>query len=144
MSETNFKSTDNVIFKISLFFIYFSFLTSGVGNFFLKLKLPFDISTLGIYFLFAFQLITGTLKINKQVSLLLLLIFTQTFLINFNNISLDLSFRHFLGLTLFVVTFFSFISSYRMRLDYILTSYFNLTLFVSFFSIIQLFFFCII
>jgi hypothetical protein len=31
-----------------------------------------------------------------------------------------------------------------MRLDYILTSYFNLTLFVSFFSIIQLFFFCII
>jgi hypothetical protein len=141
MNKSSIFLKDHYLYKISLILVCFSFLTSGLGNTIFKIKLPFDISTLGIYTLFLLQLLTRTLTINKYALFIFLFIVIQTFIYNFDYISFVLSFKHFLGLFLFVVTIFSFVSNFKHRITDLISSYFSLSVFVACFSIFQLVFF---
>jgi hypothetical protein len=141
MNKSSSFLNNHYLYEISIILLYFSFLTSGLGNTIFKIKLPFDISTLSIYLLFVLQLLTRTLTINKYTLFIFLFIVIQTFIYNFNYISFMLSFKHFMGLFLFVLTIFSFVSNFKHRIPDLISSYFSLSAFVACFSIFQLVFF---
>jgi hypothetical protein len=143
MSNLN-KSSNNFFYKLSLYSIFFSFLTVGVGNHLLGIEFPFDISTLGIYFLFLIQIFSFTLLINRTISYIFIFIFIQTFILNFGFIDINSSLRHFIGLFIFTLSLFTFISNYRNRINDIVYSYYKFSFFLSLFAIVQLLLFLLV
>jgi hypothetical protein len=129
MSEI--KNSHEKLYKILLISFILCFLTSGLGNHFFGIELFTDISTLLIYFIFVIQLLTNSLKFSKIILYTWLYIIVQTFILNYYYIDFLSSFKQFIGLILYSLTAFSFISIYKGKIINIIISYYRFSLLIS-------------
>jgi len=115
-----------------------SFALLGFGNYIAGMRLPLEYSTFLIFIVLVLQIISGTFKFSKFLCFVLLAIAIQTFLINSTNLSDPRVISHFIGLTLLVLTAFSFVSYFRDKLFSFVISYYKLVYYISLFSIFQI------
>ena len=93
--------------------IFLSLLTDAIGDNIFSLPLFTNLSTLFIYLALFLQVVFGTLHLPKVLLAIFIYIFFQTFIIEFNSNSFVSSFKHFLGLAIFSIVIFSYISINR-------------------------------
>ncbi len=133
-----------VVFKVIITCYILSLATQGFGSTIFGYFVYTDISTLFIYFVFLFQIATGTLRLNKILIILFIYIFFQTFVFNYNTISEASELKNFsspekqyIGLILFSTSFFSFISFYQNRLSSIIKIYYKFVFVIACFVLLQ-------
>jgi hypothetical protein len=120
-----------------------SFATEGFGNNIFGYAIFTNVSTLFIYFALLFQIITLRVRFPKILLIIYSLIFIQTFIINFNLSTIFLSFKHFLGILVFSVSIFSFVTVYKDRITDIVVIYYKYVYFVVILAIFEVLLFVI-
>ena len=115
-----------------------SFALLGFGNYIAGVRFPLEYSTFLIFIVLVLQIISGTFKFNKFLCFVLLAIAIQTFLINSTNLTDPRIISHFIGITLLVLTAFSFVSYFRDKLFSFVISYYKLVYYISLFSLFQI------
>ena len=91
-----------------------------------------------IFIVLILQIISGTFKFSKFLIFVLLAIAIQTFLINSSNFKDPRIVSHFIGITLLILTTFSFVSYFRDKLFSFVISYYKLVYYISLFSLFQI------
>jgi hypothetical protein len=120
-----------------------SFSTEGFGNYLFGYGLFTNVSTLFIYLALVFQMITLTVRFPKILLIVYSLILIQTFVINFNLSTILPSLKQFLGIIVFSVSIFSFVTVYKDRIVDIMVIYYKYVYFVVILAIFEVFFFVI-
>ena len=115
-----------------------SFALLGFGNYIAGVRFPLEYSTFLIFIVLVLLIISGTIKFNKFLCFVLLAIAIQTFLINSTNLTDPRIISHFIGITLLVLTAFSFVSYFRDKLFSFVISYYKLVYYISLFSLFQI------
>jgi hypothetical protein len=118
------KETSFVLVSICIFL---SLLTDAVGDYIFSIPLFTNLSTLFIYLALFLQVVFSTLHLPKVLVTIFLYIFFQTFIIEFNSESFVSSFKHFLGLVIFSIVIFSYISVNRGSIIKIAKMYYQFT-----------------
>jgi hypothetical protein len=134
-------SEGNFIFNLSLSFILLSFSTLGFENSLFGITMFTDVSTLFVYLTFLTLVFSGKVRIGKFLAILYLFVFFQTFIVNFPNTFLVSTLKQYIGLILFSITLFSFISVYRYRIVNIIQIYYKFVLILAGIGILQCVFF---
>jgi hypothetical protein len=134
-------SEGNFIFNLSLSFILLSFSTLGFENSLFGITMFTDVSTLFVYLSFFTLIFSGKLRISKFLVIVYLFVFFQTFIVNFPNTFLVSTLKQYIGLILFSITLFSFISVYRYRIVNIIQIYYKFVLILAGIGILQCVFF---
>lgn len=125
-------------FKFNLLCILFALATNGFGDTIFGINLGSNVTTIFIYIALLFQLITSNLRFPKILLTIFLYIILQTFVINYSTISFISSLKQFIGIVLFSISIFSFISVYRYRIVDIVRGYYTFTFILAIIAIIQL------
>lgn len=128
---------NNGVYVIVTVCFALSFLFLGMGSHIFGLPFFTDLSTFFIYVAFIVQLLTGYVRISRFIVWVALFIILQTFMLNIYYIDLASSLKHFIGLFLFGLVIFTFVSVFRYNLRAMLKAFFNFCFWVSFFSIFQ-------
>lgn len=134
-------SEGNFIFNLSLSFILLSFSTLGFENSLFGFTIFTDVSTLFLYLTFFTLIFSGKLRIGKILIIVYIFVFFQTFIVNFSNTFLVSTLKQYIGLILFSITLFSFISVYRYRIVNIIQIYYKFVLILAGIGILQCVFF---
>lgn len=130
-TKTNFNFYFTIICYIS------SFVSSGLGNTIFNHFVYTDVSTLFIYIAILFQISTKTLRVPRILSILYIYIFFQTFLFNIRSLG-DISIiKQYLGLVIFSISLFSFISINRNRIVQIVIIYYRFVFGITCVAILQ-------
>lgn len=135
------SSEGNLIFNLALSFIFLSLSTLGFENSLFGIVIFTDVSTLFLYLTFLTLVCSGKLRIRKFLVILSLFIFFQTFILNFPATFSISIFKQYIGLILFSVTLFSFVSVYRDRIVNIIQIYYKFVLILACIGIVQCVFF---
>lgn len=138
---SQFNAWDKLNYKITLTCFLIAFTTLGFGNHLFGVVLPTDVSTFLICIIFIIQLLSNSLQFSRLLLFTWLYIFFQTFILNWLYIDFQSSFKHFIGLVLFSVVSFSFLSRNRDKLNSIIQIYYKFCFYLVCLAIIQLFFF---
>jgi len=124
-------------FKLTITCIILSLASIGIGSHLFGFDIFTDVSTLFIYLTLLFQIATRTLRFPKILGIVYAYIIVQTFLINISSISFFSSLKHFIGLIIFSLSIFSFVSVYRNRLIQIIQIYYKFALAIACIGILQ-------
>lgn len=112
-------------FHLTLTGIVLSLATTGFGNHIFGFTLFTDVSTIFIFITLVLQIIADTFRFPKLLIFLFIYIFIQTFVYNFFYISILSSLKQYIGLIIFSLSIFSFVSVYRDRLIDIVRVYYQ-------------------
>jgi len=124
-------------FHLTISCFILAFATDGLGFTFLGLPLFTTISTLFIYLALMIQIATHNIRLPKILAIVFAYIFIQTFIVNAFTISFFSSFKTFIGLILFSISIFSFVSVYRNRIVEIIRIYFRYVFIIACLGILQ-------
>jgi hypothetical protein len=111
--------------------------TEGFGNYIFGFQIITNISNFFIFTALIFQILSNKLHVPKIVLVLFLLILVHTFIINFSINSYYSSLKHIIGLFLFSVSFFSFVTTYKDRIVDILDNFYKFIFIDSLIAIFQ-------
>lgn len=125
------------IFRILSVCFFCAFVLFGISNHLFGMEFFTDFSTFFIYLCFLVQLFTNKIRIAGLLISVSIFIILQTFVLNIGYIDFASSLKHFIGLFLFIVVIFSFVSVYRYKLKEILHLFFNFCFWLSCFAIFQ-------
>ena len=131
-------SSNKQVFRLTQFCIILSFATMGFGDYFFGINVSTNVATLFIYLTLLIQILSKTLRLPKFLSIIYIFIIIQTFILNSNNISSTGSIKHFIGLVIFSLSLFSFVSVHRDRIINIVQTYYRLVIIIVSISIIQI------
>lgn len=124
-------------FDLILYCFILALATSGMGSNIFGFPLFTDVSTLFIYLALLIQYLSGNLRLPKILILIYAGIVVQTFLINLFHIPLASTVKHFLGLIVFSISTFSFVSVYRDRILKMAQVYYYFTFGLACLAILQ-------
>ena len=136
--------TDTLVYKVCLWLFLFGFATVGFGNFIVGIELPTNVSTFTVYIVFFIQLFTNSLRFSKFLLYLWIYICLQTFVLNWNYINFQSSFKYFIGFVLFSLVSFSFFSTNRHKMKSIMQVYYKFCFFIACLGIFQVFLFSLL
>jgi hypothetical protein len=131
------KAYLNLDFKLVSACFIFSIATQGFGSTVFGYNIFTDVSTLFVYLALLIQAANNTLRFSQILLVMFVYILIQTFAYNFYNITIIPSLKHFLGLIIFSVSVFSFISVHRDRIIEIVEIYYKFVFFIACIGILQ-------
>lgn len=124
--------------NLPFIFLLFAILTQGLGNKIFTFTLFTDISTIFIYLLFISLIILNKISIPNHLLYVLILIFFHSFILNIysNNFLID-SFIHFIGLLIYTLSIFSFLSIYKNNPNKVLTFIYKFSFYIAIIGVFQ-------
>lgn len=125
-------------FQVISILIILSLATTGMGSYVFGIFVFTDVSTLFIYFILCFQTVTRTLRFPSFLIIIYCFILIQTFVLNFNETTLALSAKYFLGVLIYSITIFSFITVYKTRVVEIIRIYYKFVFFIASIAVLQM------
>ena len=127
----------NFMFNFQLLFLFSAIFFNGFGDTIFGFVLPANVSTLFIFLALFFQIFMGIYRIPLFFIFMYGYIIIQTFIFNYNDDLFIKSISHFIGMVIFSLSIFNFISIYRNRILNIVQVYYRFCFFVSCLAIIQ-------
>lgn len=127
----------NLWFQLQFFCFAGALFMDGFGNILFGIALPTNVSTIFIFFALGLQLASGKLRIPIFLLIIYCYIAIQTFIFNFSENLFSASLVHFIGLIIFSITAFSFVSAYRDRLLHMIKMYYKFCFLIACIGIIQ-------
>jgi hypothetical protein len=131
------KAYLNLDFKLVSSCFILSIATQGFGSTLFGYNIFTDVSTLFVYLALITQVATNTLHFSRILLGVFAYIMIQTFGYNFYNITILPSLKHFLGVIIFSLSVFSFISVHRDRMIEIVNIYYKLVFVIACIGILQ-------
>jgi len=132
------------LYKIERNLLLASFALVGFKNYFMGFAMPMEYSTFLVFMVLFLQIISGTFRFPKFLFYTLFIIFLQTFLVNMINLWDTRIWHYYIGLVLFALSIFSFISYYKSKIVDFVISYYKFAYYISLFSIIQVVLFLVL
>lgn len=123
------------LFSISC--IILSLISVGLGDYILGYNFASNVATFFIYILLMFQIATGTLRFPKILLLIYGYILVHTYVVNASRIDVESSIRHFIGLVIFSLSVFTFVSQYKNKIPRLIKCYYIFTSVVATIGILQ-------
>lgn len=131
------KAYLNLDFKLVSTCFVLSIATQGFGSSIFGYNIFTDVSTLLVYLALLIQVANNTLRFSRFLLVVFAYVLIQTFAYNFYNITIVSSLKHFLGLIIFSISMFSFISVHRERMIEIVEVYYKFVFFIACIAILQ-------
>jgi len=126
-----------VLFQLQLLCFVGALFMDGFGNTLFGVTLPINVSTMLVILALFIQLVAGTFRIPVFLLVIYSYVVFQTFILNYSEPLLFKSLVHFMGLIIFSISIFSFVSAYRYRILYIINVYYKFCFIVACIAIIQ-------
>jgi len=144
-NSLNYPPTINASFNFRFILTCYvlALVTIGFGDYLFGYFLYMNVSTLFIYIALVFQILTRSFHLPKILITLYIFILIQTFVLNYNSIDINISFKHFLGIVLYTLSIFSFIRNSYDRILKIIKIYYNFVFIISCIAFLQLIIFLI-
>jgi hypothetical protein len=136
-SVTYSRSIDNILFYLQFISFIGALFMDGFGNIMFGNILPTNVSTMFVLLALVLHLVSGKFRLPVFLLILYAYIAIQTFIFNFTEITLSASIMHFVGLILFSITSFSFVSAYRNRMIQMIQMYYKFCFVIACIAIIQ-------
>jgi hypothetical protein len=131
------RVVSNILFKLQFLCFVSALFMDGFGNIIFGFVLPTNVSTIFIFLALIFQLTFGKFRIPVFLIIIYTYITIQTFVFNFSESLFSSSLVHFIGMVLYSVTAFSFVSAYRNLMLNMVQNYYKFCLIIACIAILQ-------